>query len=151
MRRPATRRCVGFGSRIECSKAMRTRTGTGLGERFPVLGINVGLAQDASQSADRNLVFLGTMAVSTPVASRRTNFMWLPFWVASINPAASRRRLTSWKGTGLSRPHLDLDGSDVGRPGSLWRLEVELQRLFQIGQRFLFGFALAGDVNFEAL
>jgi len=28
---------------------------------------------------------------------------------------------------------------------------MELQRLFQIGQRLLFGCALAGDINFEAL
>jgi hypothetical protein len=95
--------------------------------------------------------FLGTMAVSTAFSERRTNLTWLPFWVVSTNPAASSRRLTSRKGRGLSRPNLDLNGPDFGRPRSLWRLEMELQRLFQIGERFLFGFSLTGDVNFEAL
>src|SRR5271166_1785854 len=57
MRRPASRHCVGFGSPSECSKGTRTEIGTGLGQRFPIFGIDVGLAQDASQGTDRNLVF----------------------------------------------------------------------------------------------
>jgi len=94
---------------------------------------------------------LGTIAVSTAVSERCTNLTWLPFWVVSTNPAPSSRRLTSRKSRGFSRPNLDLNGSDFGRPGSLRRLEMELQRLFQIGQRSLFGCALAGYINFEPL
>jgi hypothetical protein len=95
--------------------------------------------------------FLGTIAVSTAVSERRTNLTWLPFWEVSTNPAVSSRRLTSRNGKGLSRPNLDLNGSDFWWPRGLRRLEMEFQRLFQIGQCFLFGFALAGNINFKAL
>lgn len=91
------------------------------------------------------------MAVSTAASERRTNLTWLPFWVVSTNPTDSSRRLTSRNGNGLSRPNLNLYGANFRRARSLRRLEVEFQRLFQIGQRFLFGFALTRYINFEAL
>jgi len=53
------------------------------------------------------------------------------------------RRSTSRKGRGLSRPNLDLDQTDSGRPGCLRRFEVKFQGFRQIGKRFLFGLALA--------
>jgi hypothetical protein len=89
------------------------------------------------------------MSVAAP--TWRTNLTWLPFCVVSTKPAASRRRLTSRNGRGLSRPNLDLDCSDLGWPSRVRRLEVELQRFFQIGERFFFGFALAGNIDFKAL
>lgn len=81
----------------------------------------------------------------------RTNLTWLPFWLDSTKPAASNRRLTSRNGSGLSRPNLDLDSSDLRWPRRVRRLEVKLQGFLQILQRFFFGFALAGDIYIEAL
>ena len=95
--------------------------------------------------------FRGTMAVSTIAPERRTNLTWLPFWVVSTKPADSSRRLTSRKDWGLSRANLDLDHPDFRRPRRLRRFEVKFQRLPQVGEGLFFGFALAGDVNFEAL
>ncbi len=93
----------------------------------------------------------GKMAVSTISPVRRTNFTWLPRWLASLNPAASSRRLTSRNGSGLSRPNLYLNGVDLRWPRRHWRLEMEFQRFFQIDERFLFRQPLAGDIDFETL
>src|ERR1035437_7690738 len=95
--------------------------------------------------------FLGTMAVSTTSPERRTNLTWLPFWLVSTKPAASRRRLTSRKGLGLSRPNLDLDQTDLRRPCCLRRFEVQFNRFLEVGKGLFLGVALAGDVEFEAL
>src|SRR5664280_117624 len=95
--------------------------------------------------------FLGTMAVSTNSPERRTNLTWLPFWLVSTKPAASRRRLTSRKGWGLSRPNLDLDQADLRRPCCLRRFEVQFNRFLEIVKSLFLGVALAGDVEFEAL
>jgi len=91
------------------------------------------------------------MAVSTTSPERRTNLTWLPFWLVSTKPAASRRRLTSRKGWGLSRPNLDLDQADLRRPCCLRRFEVQFNRFLEIGKSLFLGVALAGDVEFEAL
>lgn len=85
----------------------------------------------------------GTMAVSTSSPERRTNFTWLPFWLTSMKPADSSRRLISRKGCGLSRPNLNLDSANLGWPSRLWCFEVELQCLFHI--------TLAGDIQLQAL
>src|ERR1035437_788968 len=95
--------------------------------------------------------FLGTMAVSTTSPERRTNLTWLPFWLVSTKPAASRRRLTSRKGWGLSRPNLDLDQADLRRPRCLRRFEVQFNRFLEVGKSVFLGIALACDVEFEAL
>src|ERR1039457_4515882 len=95
--------------------------------------------------------FLGTMAVSTTSPERRTNLTWLPFWLVSTKPAASRRRLTSRKRWGLSRPNLDLDQADLRRPCGLQRFEVQFNRFLEIGKHLFLGVALAGNVEFEAL
>lgn len=95
--------------------------------------------------------FFGTIAVSTTSPARRTNLTWLPFWLASTNPAASRRRLISRKGCGLSRPNLDLDHADSGLSCRSRRLEVQFQRLFQVRQGLFFGFTLAGHIDLQAL
>ena len=91
------------------------------------------------------------MAVSTTSPERRTNLTWLPFWLVSTKPAASRRRLTSRKGWGLSRPNLDLDQADLRRPCCLRRFEVQFNRFLEIGKGLFLGLALAGNVEFEAL
>jgi hypothetical protein len=95
--------------------------------------------------------FRGTTVVSTAVLDRRTNLTWLPFWLASMKPAASRRRLMSRKGWGLSCPNLYLDHLNGGCAGGMRWFEVELERFLQVGQRLFFSFALACDVDLEAL
>src|SRR5450432_210719 len=95
--------------------------------------------------------FVGTMAVSITSPERRTNLTWLPFWLPSTNPAASRRRLTSRKGWGLSRPNLDLDHTDLRRPCRLRRFEVQFNRFLEVGKSLLLGLALTGNVELEAL
>ena len=96
-------------------------------------------------------LFLGTMAVSTVWPSRRTNLTWLPLWLASTNPAASSRRLISRKGSGLSRPNLDLDHTNLRRARGLRRFEVQFQRFLQVTQSLFFAFALTGHIDFETL
>src|ERR1700722_15525357 len=95
--------------------------------------------------------FFGTIAVSTTSPARRKNFTWLPRWLTSTNPAASSRRLISLKGRGLSRPNLYLDGATLWPSRGMRRIEMKLQRFFQVRQRLLFGLTLAGDVNFQTL
>jgi hypothetical protein len=95
--------------------------------------------------------FRGTIAVSTIPPCLLTNLTWLPLWLASANPAASSLRLISRKGRGLSRPNLNLDGAHFGRPCSVRRFKMKFQRFFQIRERLVFCFALAGNVNFQAL
>src|SRR5208283_2211776 len=95
--------------------------------------------------------FFGTMAVSTTSPERRTNLTWLPFWLASTKPAASRRRLISRKDWGLSRPNLGLDHADLRRPRCPRRFEMQLNRFLEIGKGLLLGLALASDVEFQAL
>src|SRR6185437_6307012 len=68
-----------------------------------------------------------------------------------MNPAASRRRLTSRNGCGLSRPNLSLDRANLRRPRGLRRLEMKLQCFFQVGESLFFGLALAGDIDAQAL
>ncbi len=70
--------------------------------------------------------------------------------VAAQTPA-SRRRLISRKGCGLSRPNLNLDGANHWRTRGSRGFEVQFQRLLQVGERTFFGFALAGDIDFQAL
>jgi hypothetical protein len=93
----------------------------------------------------------GTMTVSTTSPERRTNLTWLPFWLNSLKPADSSRRLISRKGCGLSRPNLNLNGANSWRPRGLGGFKVELQCLFQIGKSFFFTFTLAGNIDFQAL
>jgi hypothetical protein len=90
-------------------------------------------------------------SLSTTSPVRRTDLIWLPFWLASTKPAASRRRLISRRGWGLSRPNLDLDQADLRRPGCLRRFEVEFNRFLEIGKSLFLGLPLAGDIEFEAL
>lgn len=95
--------------------------------------------------------FFGTIAVSTDCPERRTNFIWLPFWLVSTKPADSSRRLTSRKGSGLRRPNLDLNHADLWQAGRLRRLKVQLQRLFKIRERLFFSRALTGNIEFQTL
>ena len=94
---------------------------------------------------------LGTIAVSTTSSCRRTNFTWLPFWLASEKPAASSRRLTSRKGRGLSRANLHLDRTNLRRTRRVRRFEVKLQCLSQVFERLFFGGSLAGYIHLETL
>lgn len=94
---------------------------------------------------------MGTITVSTTGPDCRANLTWLPFWLTSAKPAACRRRLTSRKGSGLSRANLDLDESNLRRARGLWRFEVEFQSFLKIGQGFGFGFTLARDIQLKAL
>ena len=91
--------------------------------------------------------FLGTTAVSTISSERLTNLTWLPFWIASTKPADSRRRLTTRKGCGLSRPNLNLNHTDLGRASRLRRFKVKFEGFLQIGERLFFSLALAGNIN----
>jgi hypothetical protein len=91
------------------------------------------------------------MAVSTTRPERRTNLTWLTLWLASMKPAASSRRLISRNGCGLSRPNLDLNGTNFWELRGLRRLEVKFQGFLQIGESLFLGLTLAGDVDFEAL
>ena len=68
-----------------------------------------------------------------------------------MKPAASRRCFTSRKGNGLSRPNFYLDHLHPRQAGCLRFFEVEFESFSQISERFLFSFALAGDVDFQAL
>jgi len=95
--------------------------------------------------------FLGTIAVSTMSPERRTNLTWLPFCPASANPAASRRRLISRKGWGLSRPNLNLDGANPGRTRCLGWFEVKLQGFLQVRKSFFLAVPLTGNIDFKAL
>src|SRR5271169_4502334 len=95
--------------------------------------------------------FLGTMVVSMISPERRTNLTWLPFWLASTKPASWSRRRTSRKGRGLSRPKLDLNDTDLWWPRRLRRFEVQFQRFLQVGKSLFLGFALAGDIELQAL
>ena len=49
---------------------------------------------------------------------------------------------------GLSGTDFDLNGSVLWQTRGRGRLEVKLERLFQIDQRFLFGMSLARYVKF---
>ena len=109
------------------------------------------LAENNPQRADRHFVFFGTTAVSTPSPLRRTNFTWLPFWLASTKPAASSLRLISLKGSGLSRANFNLDRANLWHARGFRGLEMEFQRFFQIGQCLLFALALTGYIDFQAL
>ena len=95
--------------------------------------------------------FFGTMAVSTTSPDFRTNLTWLPLWLVSTNPTASSRRLISRKGSGLSRPNLNLNRAKLRGTRSSGRLEVKLQCFLQVVESLLFGLTLAGDIDFEAL
>src|SRR3990172_2407219 len=95
--------------------------------------------------------FLGTTAVSTVSSSLRMNLTWLPFWLASRNPAASRRRLTSRKDWGLSRPNLNLDHANLRRARGLWGLKVQFQRFLQVCEGFFFRLPLARYINIQTL
>ena len=122
-----------------------------LRQRFSIVRIEMSLTKDAPQRADRDLAFLRQDDVSTVPPAVRSHLTWLPFWLTSTNPTASRRRLISRKGSGLSRPNLYLDGAEFWWTGSLWLLEVKLQRFLQVRKRLLFRLTLTRDVNFEAL
>ena len=91
------------------------------------------------------------MTVSTTSSLGRTNLTWLPFWPCSVNPAASRRRLISRKGSGLRRPNFDLYGPDCGRARCAWFLEMQFERLTQIRECLFFRFTLTRHVYLKAL
>src|SRR2546429_6656350 len=93
--------------------------------------------------------FFGTIAVSTVSLERRTNLTWLPFWPASTKPTASRRRLISRKGCGLSRPNLNC--ANLWRTCCVRRFEMQFQRFFQVCESLFLGLALAGDIEFQTL
>ena len=94
---------------------------------------------------------MGTITVSIDPLILRTNLTWLPFWLVSTKPVDSLRRLTSRKGKGLRRPNLNLNRSDLRRARGFRWLEMQFESFFKIGERFFFGRALAGDVDFQTL
>ena len=59
--------------------------------------------------------------------------------------------LPSRKDWGLSRPNLNLDQANLRWARGVRRFEVELKSFLQVRQSHFFGFALPGDVNFQAL
>jgi len=69
----------------------------------------------------------------------------------STNPTAASLRLISRNGWGLTRPNLNLDGTKPRGTCRLRWFEVKLQCFFQVGESLLFGFTLAGDIEFETL
>lgn len=73
------------------------------------------------------------------------------FRVVFVNPASSRGRLISRKGSGLSRPNFDLYGLDCGRARCAWFLEMQFERLAQIRECLFFRFTLTGHVYLKAL
>lgn len=95
--------------------------------------------------------FRGTIAVSVLAPMTQANFTWLPFWLTSRNPEASRRRLISRKGNGLSRPNLYLDMSDDRRVSSHGRFKMQLQGFAKVVKSFVFGLPLAGDIDVKTL
>jgi hypothetical protein len=109
------------------------------------------LAQDAAQRADCNLGVSRNDDRIDELAGPLNKLYVTALLAGSAKPAASRRRFTSRKGSGLSRPNLDLNGADFHGPSSYGRFEVKLQRLPQVSQRFLFVAALAGHIYFKTL
>lgn len=85
----------------------------------------MGLAKNAVQHADRNLVFPWHDGSIDALAGAPNELYVVTFWLASTKPTDSSRRLTSRKGCGLSRPNLHLDHTDLGRPRSLRRFEMQ--------------------------
>ena len=51
----------------------------------------------------------------------------------------------------LSRRNLNLDRANHRRTRGLRRFEVQFQRFLQVGESLSFGFALASDIDFQAL
>ena len=87
----------------------------------PLVGIDVGLTQNAAERANRNLGFLRH-------DSGVDSLLWSPPLLAGFDEStASSRRLTSRKGCGLSRPNLNLDRANLWGSRGLRRLEVQLQ------------------------
>jgi len=111
----------------------------------------MGLAENASERADRDLVLLGNDRRIDDIAGMPDELDMAPFLACFDETAASSRRLISLKGSGLSRANLDLDRPDLRHSRSVRGLEVEFPRFLQIGQRLLFALTLAGNVEFQAL
>src|SRR6187431_2427631 len=68
-----------------------------------------------------------------------------------MNPTDSSRRFISRNGSGLSRPNLNLDNTNLWQSSGAWLVEVKFQRLLQVGECLFLAFALTGDVHFDAL
>ena len=48
-------------------------------------------------------------------------------------------------------PNLNLNSPHGRGPSSLWSFEMQFESLLQVVQGLLFGFALTGDINLQAL
>ena len=90
------------------------------------------------------------MTVRVPSKEERTNLTWLPSWLTSAKPAASKRRRTSRYGNGLSGK-LNLHRLEHRQFRRERRLKMQVQRFAQVRERFRFRLALAGNIYFKAL
>jgi hypothetical protein len=92
---------------------------------IPLVELDMGLTENASQSADGYLGFPGNVRRINSLFQRASKLDVTSPLANFEKPMDSSHRLTSRYGSGLSRPNLDLDGSKHGRPSRLRRLEVE--------------------------
>lgn len=112
---------------------------------------SIRLAKNASQGADRNLAPFGYDGGIHDAARMSQKLNVATFLTRFDEPGRFQQALDLTEGWGLSRPNLNLDGANPGGTRGLRRLEVELKRFFQVGQRLFFTFTLAGNITLEAL
>ena len=129
----------------------RLSEGVLFAESVSFFEINVRLTQNAAQGADRDFALSRHNCSVDHFACAAHEFHVAASLAGLFKPAASSRRFTSRNGRGLSRPNLNLNGANLRRPSGQRRLKMKLQRFFQVDERFLFSFTLAGDVDFETL
>ena len=101
-----------------------------LGQRCPLLNGEVRLVQNTVQSSDRDLPFVRHNYRVDHVALSANKFDVAAPLTRFEETSRSSRRLISRKGSGLSRPNLDLDGAYSRRPRRPRGLEVQFKSLF---------------------
>jgi len=109
------------------------------------------LIEDTAQGADWNLALLRNNDRIDNAPNRSYEFDVATLLSGLLKAAASSRRLTSRKWSGLSRPNLDLNRSNDWRASRPGRLEVQFERFLQVRECLLFSGALARDIDFQTL
>jgi hypothetical protein len=109
------------------------------------------LVKNTPEGANGNLTFVGNDDSIDRFAAL-SNKLHVAALLTSLEEAAGfKSALDLAEGSGLSRPNLNLNGTNLGGPSGSWRLKMKFQGLFKIGKGLFFGLTLTRDVHFQAL
>jgi len=120
-------------------------------QRFELFGIQASLTQDAAKRSRSDFAMFGNSCSASSSTCRPCKFD-VAACLSNFNKArGSSLRLTRETVAVSCSPNVHFDVSDVRDERRYRRSEVKFESIAEIIQRLIFGCALTGDINLNAL